>query len=144
MDRTGLPVAAGTINIIAGFFNLTGALGMLLIAISFTYRTGIVSEWHGMMQYDLNGFDMQVFFYILAVWLCVSGIFAIIGGAFALQRKMWGLALTGSIFVLLTSFALGVASLILIIISMKEFNQYYDEPMKQTIMPQSPYDQDME
>ena len=52
------------------------------------------------------------------------------GGAFAIQRKHWGMALTASIFVLLSTWALGIASLVLTVVSAGEFrkNEYGELP----------------
>jgi hypothetical protein len=122
MDRSGLPIAAGTINIIAGFFNLIGCLGVAFWLIGFVFKAPV--NWHGSLALGEWGIkNITLFLGIAAVWLLIAGILAIIGGAFAVQRKHWGTALTGSIFVLLTNWPLGIASLVLTIVSAGEFRR---------------------
>ena len=43
------------------------------------------------------------------------------GGIFALQRKNWGLALTGAIFTLVPTFVLGVVAIVLTALARSEF-----------------------
>jgi len=51
----------------------------------------------------------------------VVGIVAIVGGLYAMQRKIWWLALAGSIAALFPFWFLGLAPLILIALSRDEF-----------------------
>lgn len=57
----------------------------------------------------------------------IFGIIAILGGIMALQRRSWGLALTGAILCMISigfyglSFILGLVAIILIAISREEF-----------------------
>ena len=47
--------------------------------------------------------------------------FALVGGIFTLQRKRWGLALAGAIVAILPFSLLGMAAIVLIILSKNEF-----------------------
>jgi hypothetical protein len=49
------------------------------------------------------------------------GILAIVGGIYALQRKIWGLALAGSIAAFFPSWILGIAAIVLTALSKNEF-----------------------
>lgn len=57
----------------------------------------------------------------------IFGIIAVLGGIMALQRRSWGLALTGAILCMISigfyglSFILGLIAIILIAISREEF-----------------------
>jgi len=53
-------------------------------------------------------------------WVCALGIIALVGGVYAIKRKMWGLALAGAICSLL-AFPLGIPAIILIARSRGEF-----------------------
>jgi hypothetical protein len=48
-------------------------------------------------------------------------VLALVGGIFAVQRKMWGWALAGSIATALMSNVLGVVSIVLVAVSKPEF-----------------------
>jgi hypothetical protein len=64
---------------------------------------------------------------ICAIIPLIFGLLAILGGIMAIQRRSWGLALTGAIFCMVSigfyglSFILGLIALILIAISKDDF-----------------------
>jgi hypothetical protein len=60
-------------------------------------------------------------FTALALPFAVVGILAIVGGIYALQRKIWGLALAGSIAAFFPSWILGIAAIVFIALSKNEF-----------------------
>ena len=102
MKKTWKPVAAGVLDIICGCFTLIGFYFFYYIFSS----AGIMGDagW------------------TVAIIPTIAGIVAIVGGIYAMQRKIWGLALTGSIASLLPFWFLGIASLILIVLSRDEFD----------------------
>ncbi|GAG33364.1 unnamed protein product, partial [marine sediment metagenome] len=51
------------------------------------------------------------------------GVVAIIGGIFALRRKLWGLALAGAICAIPCSAALGILATIFVSLGRREFAQ---------------------
>ena len=51
------------------------------------------------------------------------GIVSIIGGIFALQRRIWGLALAGAICAILPTFVIGILAIIFLALSKEEFAQ---------------------
>jgi hypothetical protein len=56
------------------------------------------------------GYVVSIFIFVGAPWSILSiivGTFAIVGGIYALRRRRWGLALAGSICVLILGIALG-------------------------------------
>ena len=55
------------------------------------------------------------------VLLVVIIVLSVIGGICSLQRKRWGLALTGAIFSILPFSILGIAEIVLIVLSKDEF-----------------------
>jgi hypothetical protein len=58
---------------------------------------------------------------LLLVLAVFHTVFPIMGGVFALQRKRWGWALSGSIIAILAMFPLGLASTIFVAIAREEF-----------------------
>ena len=118
IHRTGKPVAAGIINIVIGSICVLSAL-----CIGFGMLTFLPSY--------IDLFDMPTY---LSTHLCdfvsyfawkfgVLGILSIIGGVFNLRRRIWGLALAGSIAATLLTLGGAVVSVILTTVSRDEFAQ---------------------
>jgi len=114
MQRSWKPIVAGILNIVAGVIPLVLALPMAVLAdeppvIEIPPAELITPTW---------------IYGLIAVGI-VLAVIAIIGGIMALKRRKWGLALAGSIcalFAFPVGTALGIAAIILLIISRKEFN----------------------
>jgi drug/metabolite transporter (DMT)-like permease len=86
MERTWKPKAAGILCIIVGAIWMVS--GVVLSAISGDPSFGT---------------------------FLIPGIIPIVGGIYALRRRKWGLALTGSILTLLSSVLLGIYGIIIVI-----------------------------
>ena len=104
MEKTWKPTVGGVLAIIAGalelIFGVIGATGI-------GFMGGII----GM------GWLSAIF-----APLIVLGIIAIIGGIYALLRKIWGLALAGSICALIGPwFILGILAIIFVSLGKREF-----------------------
>ena len=104
MERTWKPTAAGVLAIIAG------ALA-LIIGLLFAAGVGLMGGIFGM------GWLSVIF-----APLIVFGIIAIVGGVCALSRRIWGLALAGSICALIGPwFLLGILAIIFVSLGKGEF-----------------------
>jgi len=90
MEKTWKPTAAGILTIIAGFLGL-------LIGIGLAVGFGIA----GMMIGMIPGFPGGGLLVLLAIPGIILSIVAIVGGIYALKRRLWGLALAGAICALL-------------------------------------------
>ena len=90
MERTWKPTTAGILTIIAG------SLG-LLIGIGFAVGLGIIGFIIEMIP-GVPGIGLLSF---IAIPRIILSIVAIVGGIYALRRKLWGLALAGTICALL-------------------------------------------
>ncbi len=114
MQKTWKPTAAGILNVIAGVFALVG--GLVLIVLGST--GGLFLDY-----FELGIFQLVPLAFLLAVGvpLLVLGILALVGGIYALRRKVWGLALAGSIATVLFSQLLGILAIIFIALSEDEF-----------------------
>ncbi len=86
MERTWKPTTAGILTIIAG---ILGLLIGILLAVGF----GIAGMIIGMIP----GFPGVGLFSFIAIPGIILSIVAIVGGIYALKRKLWGLALAGAI-----------------------------------------------
>ncbi len=116
MERTWMPIAAGILNIISGATRLVGGLIILIIG---GLDEGMMSLfWFGMPGTPVIPLALLS---MVAIPVIVLGILAIVGGIYALQRKTWGLALTGAISGAFLSWFLGIPAIILTALSRKEF-----------------------
>ena len=114
VGKTWMPTTAGILSIVAGASAILG--GIILMALMPVY-TQI------MYGYGAYGpFERQILGILgfMGVPIIVLGIVAIVGGVFAIRRKVWGMALAGAI-CSLTSLILGILSIIFVSMSRKEF-----------------------
>jgi hypothetical protein len=88
MERTWRPRVAGILCIIAGAIGVVAGIWLVLLALVLTSEPG-------------GGVELSdapiIRFGILGI---IAIIIAIVGGVYALRRRIWGLALAGSICVL--------------------------------------------
>lgn len=104
MERTWKPTTAGILCIIAGAIELIGGLAVAVFG-------SIGGAFFGMAWIGAIG-----------VPLIVLGIVAILGGIYALKRRIWGLALAGSICALFGPWAiLGILAIIFVSLGKGEF-----------------------
>jgi hypothetical protein len=117
MEKTWMPKVAGILDIVAGAFGLFFCLmmGLWFAVISFFGRMN-TAEFHGFPTSI-----MAIIFIPMGIFLLAAGILAIVGGIYALKRKMWKLALAGSIAAFFGSSPLGVAAIIFTALSKSEF-----------------------
>lgn len=105
--HTWKPTVAGILDIISGVFGLViGGIFMLVPYEPVSYYP----------YYDYYEEDIAV-----GAILFMVGIVALIGGMFALRRKVWGLALAGSIFALFCGGILGLLAIIWTAMAKTEF-----------------------
>jgi len=122
MEKTWKPTTAGILLIISGAVQALSAMGLIIVI-------STVNTWHfisGIVPPQDIPFVAPLVGTILIILLVMSiieAVFPIIGGVFALQRRRWGWALAGSIIAILGLFPLGVASLVFVGMSEKEFNK---------------------
>jgi len=110
-------VIAGSLSAVAGSLALVG--GLLLILIGIAYPSIVASEeTHGSSVNFGTGMWL-----VLGILGMIFGILAIVSGIFAIQRKKWGLALTGAIASCLVFLPLGVACVILVAMDRPAFIQ---------------------
>ena len=107
--KTQMPLVAGILSIVSGGLKVFGLLGLL--AFSF----------FSIAPPAIPGIGLFTLFLGALIPLIALVVLAIMGGIFAIQRKRFGLALTGAIAALLPFSILGLASIILLAISKEEF-----------------------
>ena len=118
INRTWKPTTAGILSIIAGAFSLIA--GIVVAAISGSCYTVPWYMWGA--PPDAN---IAPILGLVGAALIILGIVSIVGGAFALQRRVWGLALAGAICAFITppGTILGILSIIFVSMGKDEFAQ---------------------
>jgi hypothetical protein len=115
MEKTKKPTVAGVLDIITGAFGIVVAISMF---IGF-YVVG--GDWGLPGMEEIPGFVPGLIL-AMGVRALLTGVLALIGGIFAVQRRRWGWALAGSIAAIFSSlFPLGVIATIFVAIAKKEF-----------------------
>jgi len=109
--KTWRPTTAGILNIVAGVIGLI--VGIVLAAIH-----GAMSSMAWMFGFGAMGTAPFIAGATIAI---IFGIVAILGGVYSLRRKIWGLALAGSILAFFLVFFLGIPSIIFVAQAKKEF-----------------------
>jgi hypothetical protein len=106
--KTWMPMTAGILDIVAGSFGLIASLIFVFMG--------------GVMRFvpDVPRFLGPIFMGLAGPFAIVA-ILAIVGGIYALKRKIWGLALAGSIAAFFGSWPLGVAAIVFTALSKNEF-----------------------
>ena len=122
METTWKPIAAGVLNIVVGIFTLLGMFFISMILVGISGSIFAISRIADLMPIWLSGF-VEGFMVIIAILLVVFSTLPLIGGIYAVQRKNWGWALTGSIVAILSSTILGIASTVLVSLSKNEFEK---------------------
>lgn len=128
MKKTWMPKVAGSLSILAGVINLLSAF---LLALGAFIAQGVFSYFAVPFWMPLNA---SVILFALGFPLLVCGILSVLGGVYAMQRKKWSLALTGSILAFFPYCFLGLASTVLIALAKDEFEPAY-QPTPVSVNP---------
>ena len=117
MEKSKMHMAAGILTVMAATLKLFGAFG-LIIAIFAVGNNPALNSAFG----EAGAFmDMPTLMLIIAVTFAVLGTMAMVGGIYALQGKMWALALTGSIAAALPFSIIGIAAFVVTVLTKDEF-----------------------
>jgi len=111
MERTWKPTTAGILNIVAGVIGVLLGIGVAILAEIVALVAGAY----------IPGLPSGVVFELIGVPWVILGVVAIVGGVFALRRRIWGLAYAGAICALLLTFILGILSITFVSLGKGEF-----------------------
>ena len=114
MDKTWMPTTGGILSIICGAVDIIGGIVMIIMG-------AISGPLCQMAQANVPAPVVTAIFVVIGIFALILGILALVGGIYALRRKLWGMALAGSIISFFIVWPLGIASIIFIAISRKEF-----------------------
>ncbi len=114
MEKTKKPTTAGILDIVSGAFAIMWFI-MLMIA------KAILSGAMGIPGMESVPAFVPAILSSIAIPTLIIGVFALTGGIYALQRKLWGLALTGAIAATIFWFFVGIPAIVLTAQSKEEF-----------------------
>ncbi len=108
MEKTWKTLTAGILDIVSGV-GMMFVCFWLALAGGITGVVGNVPLWLPQLLFSLS------------VVLLVVAVIAVIGGILALQRRVWGMALAGSIAAFFCCFLFGAVAIVLTALAHKEF-----------------------
>jgi hypothetical protein len=117
---TWKPTVAGILNIISGIGGIIGCFFLLIVGL---FMMNSVS-WGDITEPEIETMTLGLsatVFVVLAVCTALLGILTLVGGIFALKRKLWGLALAGSVASAITGSIMGILAIIFLAMSRDEF-----------------------
>jgi len=111
-NRTWMPLTAGILEIICGAWALLFSFGLILFGSIF--RTMPIPDMPAFVGPLIGA---------LSIPFGIFAILAIVGGVFALRRKIWGLALAGAIVSIFIPYMilLAIAAIVFVALSKNEF-----------------------
>jgi hypothetical protein len=111
----------GILSIISGAIGVLGAIVLLF----FTTLFGAIftDPYFGISDGTEVLPLIAAVYGAIGVVLLIFSVVAIIGGVYALKKRLWGMALAGAICGLLSFWPTGIAAIILISIGKNEFNK---------------------
>jgi hypothetical protein len=119
MKLTWKPIMAGILDIVSGAIGMVGS-------VYFVVLTSLFRSMHEILRVDPIVIEQteQIISKLFAIpfVLVFIGIISIIGGVYALQRRIWGLALAGAICSCIVFPIFGLPSIIITGLAQEEFS----------------------
>jgi hypothetical protein len=131
VEKTWKPTTAGILSIISGAIGICmGSLAILFARVlteaDWRDLLGKWGMWRGgIPEMPMLGGVFHLGSAIITgagIALIVVSVIALIGGIYALKRKIWGLALAGSILAVAGGGPMGVLAIIFVTLGRKEFS----------------------
>ena len=112
--RSGILTAGGVLAIIAGALSVLWGIGLIIAGLGLF---GV--HFPPMDSYEITMAPVPLI--VGGAVILALSVLSILGGAYALGRRSWGMALTGGICSLLIGGVLGILALVFIAISREQF-----------------------
>ena len=110
---------AGILDIVCGAIGMVG--GLYFVILSSVFRA--IHQNLGVSDVVIQQVEQFISSIIAVPFVMVFiGIIAIIGGVYALQRRIWSLALAGSVVAFILFPVFGLFSIIFTVLAREEFN----------------------
>ena len=112
---------------VAGIFQILDGAGTIILSFFLLAGTIVMSQaasWAGFNEQDFAPMTLGAVVGLMGLFtfvIAVLGILELIGGILAVQRKNWGMALTGSIAAAIPGNILGILAIIFLSMSKDEF-----------------------
>jgi hypothetical protein len=122
MEGTWKPTTAGVLTIIAGGLGIGAGALITLLAVPL----GLGGALAGALKEAAIGgllVGLARIIGIIGSGMIGLGAVAIVGGIYAIKRRLWGFALAGAILATICSTPLGVLAIIFVTMSKREFIQ---------------------
>ncbi len=115
-------VVGGILSIVSGAFGILSGLVLVFVGIFFReiILLGDISAASDLSLEEISTI-ITVMYGATGMGFVLLGVLALIGGIFAIRRKLWGLALAGAIAAVLIFFPTGVVAIIFTSMARPEF-----------------------
>jgi hypothetical protein len=132
----------GILSIVSGAFGILSGLAVIFFTFVFSWlvSNGDVYTFSSgeLSTKELVDF-IGIIYGVMGGFLLLVGILALIGGIFAVRRKVWGLALAGAIASVMTFFPVGIVAIIFTSMAKPEFGaQVISTPSPSSVLPLPP------
>jgi hypothetical protein len=112
----------GILSIVSGAIGIITGLTLAGVGVFFyLMMTGIINIAEKEPMPEFMGWIFLVIYGLLGFFLILLGVLAIIGGAYSIKKKYWGLVLAGAIAGTMVFFYTGIAGVILVSLGRSEF-----------------------
>ena len=118
MANSSSPIVAGVLSLVSGVIGIFMSVALILFSVFWANIESFPMD----IPRDFPFLLLQVACMVWGIVQLVLAIVAVIGGIYALQRKLWGLALAGAIVSMLVFFPTGIAAVIFVSLSREEFH----------------------
>ena len=121
-NRGSSGTIAGVLSIVSGALGILSGIFFAAFTVFFLKMFSGPSFSPGMQEMPEQVLNIMAAVYGLTGFvIIIIGVLGIIGGIFALKRKLWGLALAGTIAGAVTFFPCGIAAVIFVCLGKSEF-----------------------
>lgn len=121
----------GVLSIVSGALGILSGLVIIAFALFFKWflMFGNTYDYESEMIAEQMSTLVAVIYGIMGGFWVILGVLALIGGIYALRKKLWGLALAGAIGGLFTTFPIGIVAVIFTAMAKPEFDSPLTPPV---------------
>ncbi len=114
----------GVLSIVSGALGILSGLGMIAAGLFFKwiFMFGEYTSYEEQISIDQMGTFFGVLYGVMGGFWILFGVLALVGGIYALRKKLWGLALAGAIGGLVSFFPIGIVAVIFTAMAKPEFD----------------------
>ncbi len=114
----------GVLSIVSGALGILSGLSMVAFGLFFKWimMFGEYTSYEEQISIDQMGTFFGVLYGVMGGFWVLFGALALVGGIYALRKKLWGLALAGAIGGIITFFPIGIVAVIFTAMAKPEFD----------------------